>query len=86
MDCDGSAIERQTPIIKRQINDKIAHQQKLQAEINKFVSTNAKLVDKKHENGIQYAQYRHQVQLHEKSIAHLEEKIASIETKVVSLY
>jgi endo-beta-N-acetylglucosaminidase D len=85
MDCDGSAIERQIPIIKSQINDKTAYQQKLQAEINKFVSTNAKLVSKNHENDTQYAQHRHQVQLNDKSITHLEEKVASIETKVVSL-
>ncbi|KAG2210833.1 hypothetical protein INT46_000331 [Mucor plumbeus] len=83
MDCDGSAIERQIPIIKSQINDKTANQQKLQAEINKFVSTNAKLVSKNHENDTQYAQHRHQVQLNDKSITHLEEKVASIETKVI---
>ncbi|KAI8637607.1 hypothetical protein BD408DRAFT_424216 [Parasitella parasitica] len=83
MDYDGSAIERRIPLIQRQINDKRAHQQKLQAEISKFVSSNAKLADKKHENDIQYAQHRHQTQLHEKSISHLDEKIASIEAEIM---
>lgn len=82
MDYDISDIGQRIPTIQHRIDDKLSSQQKLQAEISKFVSKNAELVDKKHENDLKYAQHLQQNQLHEKSILLLDEKIASIEAKV----
>ncbi|GAN07610.1 hypothetical protein MAM1_0168c07110 [Mucor ambiguus] len=82
MDYDISDIGQRIPTIQHRIDDKLSYQQKLQAEINKFVSKNAELVDKKHENDMKYAQHLQQSQLHEKSISLLDEKIASIVAKV----
>lgn len=86
MDYDISDIGQRIPAIQRRIDDKLSNQQKLQAEISKFASKNAELVDKKHEGDMRYAQHLQQNQLHEKSISLLDEKIASIEAKVVSLF
>ncbi|CAO3650397.1 unnamed protein product [Mucor fragilis] len=82
MDYDISDIGQRIPAIQRRIDDKLSNQQKLQAEISKFASKNAELVDKKHEGDMRYAQHLQQNQLHEKSISLLDEKIASIEAKV----
>ncbi|KAL7320746.1 E3 ubiquitin-protein ligase BRE1A [Mucor circinelloides] len=82
MDYDISGIGQRIPTIQHRIDDKLSYQQKLQAEISKFGSKNAELVDKKHENDLRYAQHLQQNQLHDKSISLLDEKIASIEAKV----